>query len=284
MVTIAVIISIIALIGAGFAFLRASSSHRILVKRIEDLKDKINYQEAKIRKLEGAAGRGNKPVAINEPAPRNQPRQEQPQQEQRHKQRERQQPQQLQQQRPQQPQPEQQPRQEQPQQFKKKKENRRRNEPMETNRYEEIGQEPRVASAVNLEVAGGDLLAELEQQASGNIVSQSQQPVEDSGKRYAIIPEDGVIRLHQLQQRPDSDSYIEVDLPADGSNMTGYRFNLSGNHAFVISQGIDRLENAFAFEKPSNRMVSKVVLQGDGVLTKVNNGWKIQEKARIDFR
>jgi hypothetical protein len=52
----------------------------------------------------------------------------------------------------------------------------------------------------------------------------------------------------------------------------------------VIAQGIDRLENAFAFEKPSNRMVSRVVLQGDGILVKVNNGWRIQEKARIDFR
>ena len=93
-----------------------------------------------------------------------------------------------------------------------------------------------------------------------------------------------MIRMHQLQQQPDSDSYIEVDAPADGGNITHYRFNLAGNHAFVIAQGIDRLENAFDFEKPSNRMVNKVVQQQDGVLTKVNNGWKIVEKARIDFR
>ncbi len=289
---IALIISIVALVGAGFAFIRANSSHHILGKRIESLKEKNTYLEARVRKLEGSAGKGNRPaVAVNEPVPRNQPRQEQPErQEQRQKQRERQ-PQQERQ--TQQQERQQQPKQEQPQQPKKKKENRRRNEPMETNKYDEIGQqqEPRVASAINLEVAGGDLLAELEQQAAGKVAPQHVQPVQqvqpeniESGKRYAIIPEDGVIRQHQLQQRPDSDSYIEVDVPADGSNMTGYRFNLSGNHAFVISQGIDRLENAFDFEKPSNRMVSRVVLQGDGVLTKVNNGWKIQEKARIDFR
>ena len=108
--------------------------------------------------------------------------------------------------------------------------------------------------------------------------------IADSGIRYAIIPEDGVIRQHHLQRQPDSDSYIEVDVPAEGSNMTHYRFNLGGNHAFVISQGIDRLENAFDFEKPSNRMVSRIVQQQDGVLAKVNNGWRIQEKARIDFR
>lgn len=131
-------------------------------------------------------------------------------------------------------------------------------------------------------------MAELEMEAAGqqtttaNQVSQPE-PVQN-GKKYAIIPEDGVIRQHQLQQQPDSDSYIEVDAPAEGSNRTHYRFNLSGNHAFVISQGIDRLENAFAFEKPSNRMVSQVVLQGDGVLSRVGNGWKIEEKARIDFR
>ena len=38
---VAIIISIIALVGAGFAFIRASSSHHILGKRIEDLKERI---------------------------------------------------------------------------------------------------------------------------------------------------------------------------------------------------------------------------------------------------
>lgn len=116
------------------------------------------------------------------------------------------------------------------------------------------------------------------------LLAQMDQAEEAGGKKYAIIPEDGVIRGHQLQQRPDSDSYLEVDVPADSSTTTNYRFNLSGNHEFVIAQGIDRLENAFDFEKPSNRKVSQVVLQGDGILAKVNNGWRIQEKARIDFR
>jgi hypothetical protein len=152
------------------------------------------------------------------------------------------------------------------------------------NRTEETGdaQSAPNPGPVNLEFAGGDLLAELEQAAA-----LQPTPVEerrDSGKRFAIIPEDGVIRQHQLQQQPDSDSYIEVDAPAEGGNTTHYRFNLAGNHAFVISQGIDRLENAFSFEKPSNRMVSQVVRQRDGVLSRVGNGWKIEEKARIDFR
>jgi hypothetical protein len=161
-----------------------------------------------------------------------------------------------------------------------------RNNPMERNNYDEIGREnpERVSAPINLEVAGGDLLAELEYAA---VHTPTEAPAADtnySGKKYTIIPEDGLIRQHQLQQQPDSDSYIEVDVPAQGSNLTNYRFNLSGNQAFVISQGIDRLENAFSFEKPSNRKVSQVVLQQDGVLARVNNGWKIQEKARIDFR
>ncbi|WP_460879069.1 hypothetical protein [Pontibacter rugosus] len=171
-----------------------------------------------------------------------------------------------------------------PQQQRRKKENRRRNEPMEKNKYDEIGNEQQATPSpkpVRLEIVESDFLTDLEQQAS---VQAEPVEAEYTGKKYAIIPEDGFIRAHQLQQQPDSDSYIEVDEPTDGSNLTRYRFNLSGNHAFVISQGIDRLENAFAFEKPSNRMVSRVVLQGDGILSKINNGWKIQEKARIDFR
>ena len=124
-------------------------------------------------------------------------------------------------------------------------------------------------------MVGDDLLNELTQQ-------QPEVPV--SRTRYAVIPEDGLVKTHQLQQQPDSDSYLEIDASADGSTTTKYRFNVKGNQAFVISQGMDRLENAFEFEKPSNRMVSRIVLQGDGVLTRTTSGWKIQEKARIDFR
>ncbi|MFD2247947.1 hypothetical protein [Pontibacter ruber] len=290
---IAIIISIIALAGAGFAFLRANSTHHILSKRIESLKDKNAYLEERLRRVEGKAGRSNRPAEEpSEPSRRNQPRQEQ--HEQRQKQRDRQQSQQQERRQQQERQPQQQqerPQQQQdsfqPVQPRRKKENRRRNEPtMETNKYEQIGDEQPVPSRpLNLEIAGGDLLDELEQAASHTQTApvQAEEPMQ-GGKKYAIIPEDGVIRQYQLQQQPDSDSYIEVDVPADGSNMTHYRFNLSGNHAFVISQGIDRLENAFDFEKPSNRMVSRVVLQGDGILSRVNNGWRIQEKARIDFR
>ncbi|MCX2739807.1 hypothetical protein [Pontibacter anaerobius] len=275
--TIAVIISIIALIGAGFAFLRAVSAYNMLTKRIDKLKENNTYLEARVRKLEGGASRGSRAAgdAGESGGRRNQPRQEQ--QEQRQKQREKQ---------PSQQNPER--TEQQPQQPKRKKENRRRNErSMDRNENEQQGRAA-TSPAVNLEFAGGNLLDELEQAA--NPTPPPVQPeampelAADSGSRFAIIPEDGVIRQHQLQQRPDSDSYIEMDVPAEGSNTTRYRFNLSGNHAFVIAQGIDRLENAFDFEKPSNRMVSRVVLQGDGVLTKVNNGWKIQEKARIDFR
>ncbi|ALJ00590.1 hypothetical protein [Rufibacter tibetensis] len=137
---------------------------------------------------------------------------------------------------------------------------------------------PIVSPTLGKEIVGDDLLNELTQQAA----PQPEAPV--SRTRYAIIPEDGVIKTHQLQQRPDSDSYLEIDTPAEGSTNTRYRFNLSGNQAFVISQGMDRLENAFSFEKPSNRKVSQIVLQGDGVLSRTSSGWKIQEKAKIDFR
>jgi outer membrane biosynthesis protein TonB len=305
---IAIAVSLIALIGAGFAFLRATSSHRILVKRIETLKDKNSGLEARLRKLEGNSGRGNRPSnETNESGRRNQPkleqqqetRQNQPRQEQqepRQKQpRQEQQSERRQKQRERQPQPQQQvspssqPEEEisqQPQQPRRKKENRRRNEPMERTDYDEVGREQpnRASNTIKLEIAGGDLLDELELAAGNNAPVNAPADTPFASKKYAIIPEDGVIRMHQLQQQPDSDSYIEVDMPAEGGNITNYRFNLAGNHAFVIAQGIDRLENAFDFEKPSNRMVTKVVQQHDGVLNKVNNGWRIQEKARIDFR
>ena len=305
---LAIIVSIVALLGAGFAFLRAISSHNIQSKRYEALKEKSSAMEARLRKLEGNTGRGNKPATEPvESGRRNQPRQEQegrqnqPRQEQQNEPRQKQPRQEQQQERRQkqrerQPQPQQQAAalsqpdedvSQQPQQ-RRKKENRRRNEPMERANPEEAGreQQARAARPVRLEIQDGDLLNALEQEAgvaapAAGAVAAAEAPY--AGKKYAIIPEDGVIRAHQLQQQPDSDSYIEVDATADGSS-THYRFNLAGNHAFVIAQGIDRLENAFDFEKPSNRMVTKVVQQQDGVLTKVNNGWKIMEKARIDFR
>ncbi|MBA9076128.1 hypothetical protein [Rufibacter quisquiliarum] len=132
---------------------------------------------------------------------------------------------------------------------------------------------PTAKTTVGNDLVGDHLLQEL-----------SQEEAPTSPTRYAIIPEDGIVKSHQLQLRPDSDSYLEIDTPQDGSGSTRYRFNLSGNQAFVITQGMDRLENAFSFEKPSNRMVSQIVLQGDGVLVRTTNGWKIQEKAKIDFR
>ncbi|MBJ6118928.1 hypothetical protein JAO76_12030 [Pontibacter sp. BT310] len=312
MATIAVIISIIALVGAGFAFIRAASSHHILGKRIEDLKERIKYLEANQNRLQNAANRGNKPVLEQEEtARRNQPKQEQQKQERqepRQKQKERQpqqerqqqerqlqerqthQPERPQQERRQQERPQQQDASQQEQQ-RRKKENRRRNEPRErADNFEEPVKEQQLSASdgIRFEVVGSHLLDELEQQPgfsqSASMPEQEPEVIADSGIRYAIIPEDGVIRQHHLQRQPDSDSYIEVDVAAEGSNMTHYRFNLSGNHAFVISQGIDRLENAFDFEKPSNRMVNRIVQQQDGVLAKVNNGWRIQEKARIDFR
>lgn len=329
---IAIIISLIALVGAGFAFLRASSSHRIMTKRVEKQKDRITILEERLRRLEGGTGRSRR--GADEPqdeSRKNQPRQERHErQEQRHEERQKQrskkskserqpqdrpqleeQPQERQQERRQREKqspdmsqqaqhrepverPEQQTQQqEEGQQRRPRRDNRRRNEPRDASHNPEEGQE-RGSAPVNLEIAGASLLDELEQEAA----SANTPPVETSasvapspaespahpGKAYAIIPEDGLIRPHQLQQQPDSDSYIEVDVPKDGGNQTYYRFNLAGNHAFVISQGIDRLENAFAFEKPSNRMVSRVVQQHDGVLARVGNGWKIEQKARIDFR
>ncbi|OKL40107.1 hypothetical protein [Pontibacter flavimaris] len=289
--TIAIIISIIALVGAGFAFLRAVSAYNMLTKRINKLKDQNADLESRLRRLEGNASRGNRPAS--EPGEGGRQKKQRPEQqrqeqqpEQRQRQRERQQPQPQQEEEANANEQAQQPKQ------KRRRDKRRRDEPTDrtSGSGEELAKEeqrPRT-NAVRLEIAGGDLLDELEMAASA-----TPPPVEpeampevapDTGTRFAIIPEDGVIRQHQLQQHPDSDSYIEMDIPADGSGTTRYRFNLSGNHAFVIAQGIDRLENAFDFEKPSNRMVSRVVLQGDGILVKVNNGWRIQEKARIDFR
>lgn len=168
----------------------------------------------------------------------------------------------------------------QPQQQ-RRNENRRR-EPMNPAEPNQTPPAQPVANpSLGTGLVGDDLLSELTTQPEAP-VRQPEPPV--SRTRYAIIPEDGIVKSHQLQQRPDSDSYLEIDAPEEGSAMTSYRFNLSGNQAFVISQGMDRLENAFSFEKPSNRMVNRIVQQGDGVLIRTSSGWKIQEKARIDFR
>ncbi|WP_460879068.1 hypothetical protein [Pontibacter rugosus] len=109
---VAIIISLVALIAAGFAFIRAQSSHGILAKRIEALREKNNALDAQLRKLNGNAGRGNRPAA-NTPEPRQkQPRQEQqePRQKQpKPEQQPEQQPEQRQKQRERQPRPEQGP-------------------------------------------------------------------------------------------------------------------------------------------------------------------------------
>ncbi|AKD04349.1 hypothetical protein POKO110462_16370 [Pontibacter korlensis] len=282
--TLAIIISIIALLGAGFAFLRAASAYNMLTKRINKLQDHTTDLERRLRRLEGNASRGNRQGSEQSEGVRQKKQRQEQQGEQRQQQRQAQQTPQAG---------------EAAEQQKRRKNKRRKNETIER-LTPEVGAKAAPASAssaVRMEFKGGDLLDELEKEA-GKATPPPVQPEEmpdaepeampgltaDTRTRFAIIPEDGMIRQHQLQQNPDSDSYIEMDLPADGSNTTRYRFNLSGNHAFVIAQGMDRLENAFSFEKPSNRMVSRVVLQGDGILTKVNNDWKIQEKARIDFR
>ena len=77
---VAIIISIIALVGAGFAFIRASSSHHILGKRIEDMKERIKYLEASNNRLQNAANRSGKPAPEQaETGRRNQQRPDQPQ-------------------------------------------------------------------------------------------------------------------------------------------------------------------------------------------------------------
>ncbi|CAN5915210.1 hypothetical protein BH24BAC1_BH24BAC1_16250 [soil metagenome] len=264
-----IILGVIALLAAGLAYWNTRTANRSLSARIDRLKDKNSILERKLNDLRSSAGRSN-----NQPSQSTRPSrsvQEKPQL-------------------PQQPQPRQQqasPRGEQGQpgqQPRKPKENRQRESqpprqrearpPREGEPQPGQRQPQATAAAGEREIRGG------EPEGQPNPRTEQQR-----GKKFAIIPEDGIIRQHQLQQQPDSDSYLEVDIPADGSsNLTRYRFNLAGNHAFVIAQGIDRLENAFAFEKPANRQVSEVVLKGDGVLARDGNGWKIQEKAQIDFR
>lgn len=253
-----ILLGVIALLAAALAYWNTRTANRSLSARIDRLKDKNSILEKKLNDLRSGAGRNPQPGPSTRSA---KPVQERPQQQQ-----------------PQQPRQQQAiPRGEQPQpvQPRKPKENRQR-EPQTPREGEQPTRQrpPQAAAAGERENRGGEQVAQRNPQ-------QEQQ----RGKKFAIIPEDGVIRQHQLQQQPDSDSYLEVDMPADGnSNQTRYRFNLAGNHAFVIAQGIDRLENAFAFEKPANRQVSQVVLKGDGVLARDGNGWKIQEKAQIDFR
>lgn len=258
-------------------------------------------QESRQKQPREQAARGQQ---SNDPrAAQNQPQQPRQPQEPRQKQepREPQQPKQGREQRqpqepktPQEPRQPQEGRQKQPRQpqldadgqpIARPQQNQRRNEGQRRQPVTEQPQDPNASAQPvnNPSLAGGmigdDLLNELTQPQA-----QAQPEVPESRTRFAVIPEDGLVKTHQLQQQPDSDSYLEIDAPAEGSTTTRYRFNVKGNQAFVISQGMDRLENAFEFEKPSNRMVSRIVLQGDGVLTRTPGGWKIQEKARIDFR
>lgn len=252
-----IILGVIALLASLSAYLNTKNANRALSARIDRLKDKNSILEKKLNDLRNMAGR-----STSQPASPNRlvkPVQERPQQ-------------------PQQPRPQQAayPRGEQPQPGQMKPKENRRKEPRSP---QDRDQQARQSQPVAANASGEREIRD------GERLTQRSHPEEQRGKKFAIIPEDGFIKQHQLQQQPDSDSYLEVDMPADGSsNLTRYRFNLAGNHAFVIAQGIDRLENAFAFEKPANRQVSQVVLKGDGVLAREDNGWKIQEKAQIDFR
>lgn len=103
-------------------------------------------------------------------------------------------------------------------------------------------------------------------------------------KRYSPIPEDNRIRVHDMQATGEGDSFIEIDLPADAeAEKANYRYNIKANHQYVISQGIDRLENAFSFDKPTSQKVHRILVSDDGVLVKDVNNWKIESKAKIDF-
>jgi hypothetical protein len=318
-----IILAVLAFLAAGFTFYKASGldyriqtlekKNRELEAGLKSLENHIkrngkNQQPENQRNQRG--GQTTQPPG-REPRPQQEPRQKQPQQGQRNQQEQRArqegQPAQAQRQprepkepreprQPQEPrslqesrQP-QEPRQKQPRQpqldadgqpIPRPQQNQRRNEGQrrQSANPAEQNQNPSVPPVNNplltKDLVGDDLLNRLTQQ-------QPEAPV--SRTRYAIIPEDGIIKTHQLQQRPDSDSYLEIDNPADGSTSTRYRFNLSGNQAFVISQGMDRLEDAFVFKKPEDRTVSRIVQQGDGLLVRSSSGWKIQDKARIDFR
>ncbi|WP_207434404.1 hypothetical protein [Sabulibacter ruber] len=294
--------------------------NRRLESEVQDLKEDLKRLKRNQPQQDGRQGRGNQQPQATPPQQRTpqqqEPRQKQPQgqqaraqqapeqrsnqggqpQQQRTPQEPRQK--QPQQRPPQEPKAPQEPRQRQqpqaqggtanqqqraPQQ--RRNDNRRREAANPGEQVDAASAQPVGGATLGVGMVGDDLLNELTQpqpQPQTQTQPQPEEPV--SRTRYAIIPEDGIIKTHQMQQRPDSDSYLEIDNPTDGRSTINYRFNLSSNQAFVISQGMDRLENAFSFEKPSNRMVSRIVLQGDGVLTRTSSGWKIQEKARIDFR
>jgi hypothetical protein len=103
--------------------------------------------------------------------------------------------------------------------------------------------------------------------------------------KYSPIPEDGRISLQDLQLKSDSYSYLEIELPVnDAINKIMYRYNTLANHEIIIGQGIDRLENAFSFAKPTSSKVNQVKLIEDGVLVKEGCNWLIKEKARIEFK
>lgn len=103
-------------------------------------------------------------------------------------------------------------------------------------------------------------------------------------KRYSPIPEDNRIKAYDIQLDGEGDSFIEIDFPADpGVGSASYRFNVKTNHQFIISQGIDRLDNAFAFNKPTSQRVNKILALADGTLVKDADIWKIDQKAKIEF-
>ncbi|RAU82737.1 hypothetical protein [Pontibacter arcticus] len=289
---IALVVGGLALLGVIYAILRINRVAQDQDRDIKALRSKVSAIEQELRKSKTPSGQGNRnnpnpaqqqnrsrnePMQPSEPrqsdrsSQQNQPkkRNEFKQNEPRQNERPPQQNERQKQQREQQPE-------KQPQQQRERAQQPPREKPKQANTPKP---RPLPMPEIDLDQITGQ---EATVQQS---VQEQPAPEAFAARKYAIIPEDGMIRQHQLQVQPDSDSYIEVDMPQSGqSNFTKYRFNLSGNQAFVISQGIDRLENAFAFEKPSNRMVSRILQQGDGVLAKTESGWRIQEKAKIDFR
>lgn len=104
-------------------------------------------------------------------------------------------------------------------------------------------------------------------------------------KKYSPIPEDNRIKAFDIQINGEGDSFIEIDFPADpGASSATYRFNVKTNHQFIISQGIDRLDNAFAFTKPTSQRVNQILALTDGLLVKDADNWKIDQKAKIEFK
>lgn len=104
-------------------------------------------------------------------------------------------------------------------------------------------------------------------------------------KKYSPIPEDNRIKAFEIQTTWEGDSFIEIDFPSDAEvNRVFYRFNVKTNQQYAIGQGIDRLDNAFAFTKPTAQRVTQILALADGTLVKDADIWKIEQKAKIEFK